>query len=72
MAEYALKLLELYGSQVRHVARDQLIFEKCEFLGYAGANERELVGQLVVGVGRKVVLFDVGFGALRVDLRDGG
>ena len=70
--EDGLELFELDGRQVRHVARHHLVFEEGEFFRDGTFDEAEFVGELVVGVGREVVFFDVGFGALLVEEGEGG
>ena len=72
MPKDRLKLFELDGSQVRHVAGDHLIFEEGEFFGDGAFDKAELVGELVVGVSREVVFFDVCFSALLVKDGEGG
>jgi hypothetical protein len=71
MPEDTFKLLELDGCEVRHVACDHLIFEEGEFLCNGGFHETKLVGEFVVGVGCEVVLFNVGFLALGVEVGEG-
>ena len=72
MPEDGLKLFELDGSQVRHIAGDHLIFEEGEFFRDGAFNEAELVGELIVGVGCEIVFFDVCFSALLVEEGEGG
>lgn len=72
MPEDGLKLFELDGSQVRHVAGDHLIFEEGELFRDGAFDEAELVGELIVGVGCEIVFFDVCFSALLVEEGEGG
>ena len=71
VAEDRFELLELDGGEVGHVAGDELVFEEDKFLGDGGFDEAEFVGELVVGVGCEVVLFNVGFLALSVEVGEG-
>ena len=68
--EHRLELLELDRRQVRHVPRHHLVLEEGELLLHGRLDEPELVGQLIVGVGREIVLLDVGLLALGVHGRD--
>ena len=61
MAKNALELLELDRGEVSHFSGDHLVLEEAHFRDDRVADEVELVGELVVGVGCEVVFVDVGF-----------
>ena len=68
MPEHGLKLFELDGREIRHVARDHLVLEKDQLFRHGGFDKAELVGELIVGVGCEVVFFNVSFLAFGVEV----
>ncbi len=70
MAENGFEFFELNGSQVGHVSRNHLVFEKGQLLRDAGLDKAEFVFEFVICVGCEVVFFDVGFLASLVDRVD--
>lgn len=71
MAKNGFKFLELNRCQICHVAGDHLIFEKGQLFGDRGFDEAEFVGKVIVGVGCKIVFFNVRFLTLLVKESEG-